>query len=154
MAVGGYIRRMWRQPSGRRRVLAVALAGLSVLAFAGPASADSSQGNCGAAVLDDWTKGTLGSGYSPDCYEAALDALPEDLRAYTTAADDITRSAIAASRMADGTAVPASRQLADTPPAEHDLRAFPTEVVLLAGVLAVLLAAGVAAALMRRRRPR
>lgn len=145
---------MGRLPSGRRRLLSVVAAVISVLAFAGPASADGSQGNCAAAVLDDWTKGRLGSGYSPDCYEAALDALPEDLRAYTTAADDITRAAIAASRAADGTAVPASRQLADTPPAEDELRAFPTEVGLLAGVLAVLLAAGVVAALLRRRRAR
>ena len=154
MAEGGYVRRVWRQPSVRRRLLAVAVVILALLAFAGPASADSSQGNCAAAVLDDWTKGTLGSGYSPDCYEAALDALPEDLRAYTTAADDITRAAISASHTANGTAVPTSAQLADTPPAEDELRAFPTEVALLAGVLVVLLAAGVAAALMRRGRAR
>ena len=154
MAVGGYIRKMGRLPSGRRRLLAVVVAAVSVLAFAGPASADSSQGNCAAAVVDDWANGTLGSGFSPECYEAALDALPEDLRAYTTATDDITRAAIAASRKADSTAVPASRQLADTPPAEDELRAFPTEVGLLAGVLVVLLAAGVLAALLRRRRAR
>ena len=145
---------MGRLPSGRRRLLALVVAALSVLAFAGPASAESSQGNCAAAVLDDWTKGTLGSGYSPDCYEAALDALPEDLRAYTTAADDITRAAIAASRAADGAAVPASRQIADTPSTGDELRAVPTEVVLLAGVLTALLAAGVVAALVRRRRAR
>src|SRR6188508_3038059 len=98
MAVGGYIRRMWRQPSGWGRLRSLAVAAVAVLAFAAPASADSSRLDCGVAVLDAWTKGTLGPGYSPECYEEAIDALPEDLRAYTSAADDITRAGIAASR--------------------------------------------------------
>src|SRR6185312_10477375 len=98
MAVGGYIRRMWRQPSSWRRLVTVAVAALAVLAFASSASAGISRADCAEGVLDDWTRGTLGSGYSPDCYERPIDALPEDLRAYTTAADDITRAGIAAGR--------------------------------------------------------
>jgi hypothetical protein len=132
-----------------------AVAALAVLAFAGSATADASQTDCADAVLDDWTRGTLGSGYSPECYEEAIDALPEDLRAYTTAADDITRAGIAASRALDGRAADRNaRQLAETPASEDELRAFPTEVALLAGVLAVLLPAGLAAALLRRWRRR
>ena len=154
MAVRGYSQKMWRRPFGRRRLLALAVAALAVLAFAGIASAAPSRGDCAASVLDDWTSGSLGSGYSPECYEQALDALPEDLRAYTTAADDITRAAISANRNADVRTGQQSRQLADTPPAGDELRAFPTEVALLGGFLAVLLAAGLAAALVRRRRTR
>jgi hypothetical protein len=153
--MGGYIRRMWRQPSGRRRLIVVAVAALAVLAFTGSAPASTSKTDCADAVLDDWTRGTLGSSYSPDCYERAIDALPEDLRAYTTAADDITRAGIAAGRAADvGTASPTVRRLAETPVPEEQLRAFPTEVAVLGGVLAVLLPAGLAAALVRRWRGR
>ena len=136
-------------------MVVVAVAALAVLAFAGTAPASASKTDCADAVLDDWTRGTLGSGYSPDCYERAIDALPEDLRAYTTAADDITRAGIAASRAADvGTASRTARRLAETPVPEEQLRAFPTEVAVLGGVLAVLVPAGLAAALVRRWRGR
>jgi hypothetical protein len=108
------------------------------------------------AVLDDWTRGTLGSGYAPECYEAAIDALPEDLRAYTTAADDITRAAITANRNEDvvATGSQSDRQLADTPAEGDELRSFPTEVAVLAGLLTVLFSCGLGAALLRRRRGR
>jgi hypothetical protein len=133
----------------------VAVAALTVLAFAGSAPASTTKADCADAVLDDWTRGALGSGYSPDCYERAIDALPEDLRAYTTAADDITRAGIAASRAADvGTDSRTARRLADTPATEEQLRAFPTEVAVLGGVLAVLLPAGLVAAVARRWRGR
>ena len=133
----------------------VAVAALVMLAFAGSAPASASKADCADAVLDDWTGGTLGSGYSPDCYEEAIDALPEDLRAYTTATDDITRAGIAASRAAAvGTVSRSARRLAETPATEDQLRAFPTEVAVLGGVLAVLLPAGLVAALVRRWRGR
>jgi hypothetical protein len=155
MAVWGYISCVSRLPFVRRRLTALAVAALAVLAFAGPATADTSQVDCAAAVLDDWTQGTLGSGYLPECYEEAIDALPEDLRAYTTAADDITRAGIAATRELDGRSTDRdSRRLAETPAAEGELRDFPTEVAVLGGVLAVLLPAGIAAALLRRWRGR
>lgn len=156
MAVGGYIQGVWRQPSAWRRLSTFAVAAFAVLAFAGSAFGSVSRADCADAVLDDWTRGTLGSGYSPDCYGAAIDALPEDLRAYTTAADDITRAAIAANRNADeaATGSQSERQLADTPAGSEELRSFPTEVAVLAGLLTVLLSCGLAAALLRRRRGR
>ena len=48
--------------------------------------------DCGRAVLHDWSDGRLDATYSRLCYLAALDGMPEDLRAYTTAQDDITRA--------------------------------------------------------------
>jgi hypothetical protein len=48
--------------------------------------------DCGRDVLDDWSDGRLDGTYSGPCYLAALDGMPEDLRAYTSARDDITRA--------------------------------------------------------------
>jgi hypothetical protein len=136
---------MWLAPSLRRRLISLAFA-VVVMAVVGCGAGTAARPTCADAVLHDWTKGTLGSSYSPECYEAALDALPEDLRAYTSAADDITRAAISAGRDATAT-----RQLADVP-VEDDPSAFPTEVVVLVGLLLVTAAAGLAAALVRRGR--
>jgi len=144
MARGGYVRTMWPEPSLRRCLTTLAAA--AVMAFAGCGAGAAARPACADAVLHDWTKGTLGSGYAPECYEAAIDALPEDLRAYTSAADDITRAAISAGRNAK-----ASRQLADVP-VENDPSAFPTEVAALVGLLVVTASCGAAAALVRRRR--
>lgn len=46
---------------------------------------------CGKAVLSDWADGRIDDDYPAPCYEAAIDVMPEDLRAYTTAKDDISR---------------------------------------------------------------
>jgi hypothetical protein len=47
---------------------------------------------CGEAVLTDWADGRIDRTYPEPCYEAAIDVMPEDLRAYTTAKDDIARA--------------------------------------------------------------
>lgn len=112
---------------------------------------------CAEAVLDDWTRGTLDSHYSPECYQAAIDALPEDLRAYTTAADDIRRAAIAATRAVNASAAggePASRDAASEAANDDALRAFPAEVAVLGVILVLLVSGGTAAALVRWRRGR
>jgi hypothetical protein len=143
MAEGGYVQRMWQTPPLRRFLIPLASAVVAMAFVGGGAAARTA---CAEAVLQDWAKGTLGSGYAPECYEAAIDALPEDLRAYTSAADDITRAAISAGRQANAT-----RQLADVP-TQDDPSAFPTEVVVLVGVLLLTAVAGLAAALARRGR--
>jgi hypothetical protein len=146
MARGGYVRKMWPEPSLRRCLLALALAAAAVMTFAGCGYGSAGGPACADAVLDDWTNRTLGSGYPPDCYEAAIDALPEDLRAYTSAADDIARAAISSTR-----STASARQLADVP-TENDAHAFPTEVAVLVSLLVVTGASGLTAALIRRRR--
>jgi hypothetical protein len=145
MAEGGYVQRMWQRPPLRRFLIPLASA-VVAMAFVGGGTGAAARPACAEAVLQDWAKGTLGSGYAPECYEAAIDALPEDLRAYTSAADDITRAAISAGRQANAT-----RQLADVP-TQDDPSAFPTEVVVLVGVLLLTAVAGLAAALARRGR--
>jgi hypothetical protein len=132
-----------------------ACAVLAVLLRPGVAAAD--RPACAEAVLDDWTRGTLDSHYSPECYQAAIDALPEDLRAYTTAADDIRRAAIAATRAVNASAAggePASRDVASEAVGDDSLRAFPAEVAVLGVLLILLLSGGTAAALLRWRRGR
>jgi len=67
------------------------LAGLlaAVLAFASPASAQP----CAEQIIDDWSDNAEIDGtYPVECYRAAIAALPEDLRAYSSAADDIRRA--------------------------------------------------------------
>jgi hypothetical protein len=47
---------------------------------------------CGDAVLLDWSDGRIDRTYAPACYRDALARLPEDLRAYSTAPEDIQRA--------------------------------------------------------------
>ena len=47
---------------------------------------------CGQAVLSDWSDGRIDRTYPDPCYQAAIDGMPEDLRAYTTAKEDISRA--------------------------------------------------------------
>jgi hypothetical protein len=46
---------------------------------------------CGRAVLTDWADGRIDKTYPGPCYIAAIEDLPEDVRAYTSAKDDISR---------------------------------------------------------------
>ena len=57
-------------------------------AFAGQPQAERA---CGKAVLSDWSDGRIDRTYPDPCYEAAIETMPEDLRAYSTAKDDISR---------------------------------------------------------------
>jgi hypothetical protein len=47
---------------------------------------------CAEAVLADWHDGRIDKSYRPACYRAALAALPEDLRVYSSASEDIERA--------------------------------------------------------------
>ena len=84
----------------RRRVVVVGLLALfSVLgvlatgcgAGAGPSNAGAT--SCGARVVQDWTdNGRIDGLYAGHCYLEALTALPEDVRTYSSAVDDIKRA--------------------------------------------------------------
>jgi hypothetical protein len=48
---------------------------------------------CGSSVVRDWADdGRVQGRYSAACYRAAIDKLPEDLRAYSSASDDLQRA--------------------------------------------------------------
>ena len=141
----------------RGSILAVVFACAVLAALLRPGVGAADRPACAEAVLDDWTRGTLGSHYSPECYQAAIDALPEDLRAYTTAADDIRRASIAATRAVNASVAggePGSRDVASEAASGDALRAFPAEVAVLGVLLILLVSGGTAAALLRWRRGR
>jgi hypothetical protein len=147
MVEGGSVRPL--QATVRRRGVELAIAAIVFAVVAGCAYPSSARSECADAILDDWTKGTLRSTFPLDCYDAAIDALPEDLRAYTTAADDISRAAIAASRED-----PTSRRLTAAPGANESVRAFPSTVAVFGVLVTLIAASGLAASLLRRRRAR
>ena len=77
-------------------VLALALSAAAVLSTASPASAAT---DCGKKVLADWfDNGRIDRLYPLNCYEEAIDAIPDDLRDYADAEDVITRALQAALR--------------------------------------------------------
>src|SRR5213078_4183522 len=97
-----------------RRLLIVACA---AAALAAPTTAGAAAG-CGTAVLKDWADGKLDRAYPVKCYQDALDAMPEDMRSYTTAPDDIKRALLARLRVTrthHGEPGARSRRLASTP---------------------------------------
>ena len=136
------------QATARLIGLAFAVAALGIVIATASARPASAAPDCASVVLDEWTSGALTSKHPADCYEAAIDALPEDLRAYTSAADDISRVAITATRQAP------ARELAAAPVADENMRSVPLTVVLMAVFLILLAASGLAASIVRRRRAR
>jgi hypothetical protein len=161
MAAVGFVRAV---PGGRRITTALAVSVTAVIAVTGCGYPVASKPACADAVLKDWTNGSLGAEYAQDCYYAAIEALPEDLRSYTSAAEDIERAATEANR-ADGPVAlrrgeSSARRLSDArmspgvATSADGLRAFPLAVGLLGVALVVLGVGGVAASVLRRRRQR
>ena len=74
----------------------LALSAVAALAIAAPASAATP---CGKKVLGDWfDNGRIDRLYPLNCYEEAIDAIPDDIRDYADAEDVITRALQAALR--------------------------------------------------------
>lgn len=60
-----------------------------MLSLAGPASA----ATCGKRVIDDWyDNGRVDGTYALHCYDDAIEALPRDVRDYSSAKEDIERA--------------------------------------------------------------
>src|SRR6266571_2847397 len=115
-----------------RSLLAAAAAALALAALcAGPAGAAAP---CPQRLLHDWrANGRIDRTYPISCYRAATADLPEDLRQYSTASEDIRRAMLHA--LARGAPPP-------TPPAAGSASsgALPLLALVGAGVgLAVLL---------------
>lgn len=109
---------------------------------------------CGGAVFDDWLDGRIDHAYAPRCYRQALDGLPEDVRTYSTAREDIQRALLArlrkqASAQRRSLFGPAPARAAVGEAAPSSSGPGPAAAVLLAGGLA--LAAAAVAVLYRRR---
>ena len=106
---------------------------------------------CGRAVIVDWADGSIDGRYAPRCYGDAIEALPEDVRAYTTAADDIAqalRARIRETRTRESSARAA-------PPVRGPSAPVPLPLVSGAAIaLALALAVGARIAVRRLRRAR
>jgi hypothetical protein len=77
---------MPRRPTATAVLLALAAGALVALTLPGTAAAQS----CAQRVIDDWSKnGRLTRTYPAPCLRAALKAVPEDLRDYSSISDDI-----------------------------------------------------------------
>jgi hypothetical protein len=147
-----------------RRLLIVACA---AAALAAPSTAGAAAG-CGTAVLKDWADGKVDHAYPVKCYQDALDAMPEDMRSYTSAPDDIKRALLArlrATRTHHGELRGRPRQATAAPrtTAREALSAagvttratgIPLPLVVIAAVGLVLLLAGSGGLLGRRLRAR
>jgi hypothetical protein len=70
------------------------LAALGVIASAVAAAPATAAGaSCGDTVLADWhDNGRIDGVYAPRCYRTAVAGLPEDVRVYSSAQDDIGRA--------------------------------------------------------------
>jgi hypothetical protein len=154
-------------------VLALALSAVAALSTATPASAAT---ECGKKVLADWfDNGRIDRLYPLNCYEEAIDAIPDDLRDYADAEDVITRALQAALR---GDLAPGGRDptpggddptaggsggngsggngSGDNPQAAPDVdtsgpSSVPIPLLVLGGMSIALLAAGGLGYLSRRR---
>jgi hypothetical protein len=72
------------------RVLVLAALVVLMLSLAGPAAGASS---CAKRVINDWyDNGRVDGTYPVHCYDDAIDALPRDVRDYSSAKDDIQRA--------------------------------------------------------------
>jgi hypothetical protein len=67
--------------------LALVIVSFAALGLARPAGA----ATCWQRVISDWRDGHIDGTYSPRCLRAALDNMPEDIRVYGSAEEDITR---------------------------------------------------------------
>ena len=87
------------------RILVVLLLALSAAAVAAPESA-SAAAPCWKRLLNDWYDGRIDKAYPVKCYREAIRNLPEDVEAYSSAHDDLTRALLSAARNSGGTLDP------------------------------------------------
>jgi hypothetical protein len=149
----------------RIRTLPVVVVLVALLAITAVASALTTSGlaapgqgnSCGDAVLRDWrTDGAIGRSYEAGCYLDAIESLPEDVRAYTSAEEDIERALQVHVDESTRQSGEPERRLssagaATTAPESSTLRLPPLPVLILGGVLVVGTFAVALPAFVRRR---
>jgi hypothetical protein len=130
------------RPSVLWRALPAALVAACLLGVVAETAAAAGP-NCAQAVVKDWASGGLNRSYPLRCYRQALAALPEDVRTYSSAPDDIRHALDArlASQSKAVRKVAAVEEARATSPErrDEDGNAIPTPL-LLAGSLALVLA--------------
>ena len=111
---------------------------------------------CADAILGDWLDNRIDRVYALDCYEAAIDAIPADLRDYTDAADVIARAFQSRSgrRLERGLEGPILADIAHgVPPVDaSSSSSVPVPILVLGAMSLMLLGAGGLGYVSRRRR--
>jgi len=107
---------------------------------------------CWQELVDDWSDGAISNLYPIGCYRQALQNMPEDVRLYSSASDDINRAL--SGRVVSRSLAGSSARSASRPPAATAVTADSgsgTPFVLM-GSLAALLAVGGAAGYVTQRK--
>ncbi len=144
-----------RKPSSHRLAVA-ALAALVTTALAAASGATAAT-PCAQAVLADWQDNSrIDRVYDLPCYGDAIDAIPDDLRDYTDAADVIARAFQRATGSGLELRTPQGRQTEIPPATAPPVNAsspssVPVPLLVLAAMSLVLLAAGGLGYVARRR---
>jgi hypothetical protein len=117
------------------------LIAVAVLALAAGVGRAGAAASCSERIVDDWAADTRVDGAYPSaCYRRAIESLPDDLRAYSSAVADIQRAL-----QAELASTPATRRAAANSPREHGdgAHGLLRVLILVAGVsvFAVLAAA-------------
>ena len=115
------------------------------LARPAPAAASSP---CWKVLLNDWYDGRIDGTYPPGCYRDALAHLPEDVKIYSSAPDDLTLALQRRLHVLNTSQADASRMA--TPARDRGAFPLPLAVLLVAGL--VLVGGGLWAILARPRR--
>ena len=143
-----------------RAAIWIALLSLVGLFAVGPAGAG--ERTCGDVVFADWQEGGIDGTYPLECYSEALASLPEDVRVYSSAPEDIARARRSAltegrSRRLSGRAKQSAPTRALTPAAaatSAEARSFPLPILVAIAFVLVLGVAGSSSLLAERRRLR
>lgn len=119
---------------------------LPIAGCAGAASIAEAETSCWERVLHDWSRDALGPGYRISCYQEALTRLPDDIRTYSSAPNDIQRAMLQAIRLK-------SKTMREAAGIETDPTSWYLPVVVAGGaaLLAGLAVAGVATLRGRRK---
>lgn len=108
---------------------------------------------CGERVVADWIDGRIEGVYPLRCYDEAVDGLPEDVRVYSSAVDDISRALQARVHAVAGRA-PAGK-IGGTPvpsPAHSRAAQPPLALLLLVASVFLFAVAGAATWIVQSRR--
>ena len=137
----------------------------AVVAAAASSVARADTTDCGKTVIEAWDNGRLGSSFAPACYRKALQELPEDIRIYSSAEDDINRALIASvakkstkagavkgmvRTLASAQSASSTREQAAAAADDPSASAVPLTVLVFAGG-ALLLVSGASISVLARR---
>jgi hypothetical protein len=133
---------------GRRGLLVGALVAAVAFGLAVPPAAPAETA-CWQKVLAAWSAGTLGPNFPVHCYQSAASKLPDDLRGYSSAPDDIHRALFAAihgdvTRTTGVRHAKETRHLLAASPSRSAGRSWsPLPLLVLAGCVVLVITAGV-----------